>query len=440
MNTKVILSFDTEDFTSSRAADGILNSVRILEHNGVRGCFAIVGYLARQLLAWKRFDVIEALQRHEIDFHTLGHSMHPSICEYTDKEDYQKVLEEMLIQESMGLGMIKSVFDVDTLYASVPPGVSQSYVAMYGYRKLGLRIYADSACTTEDCTPVFCAGQLHLSYYLSLEALYEELKDKIDYDAILDMIAKRRYAVLYHHPNKGIFKDFWDALNYNKENLCEYGKWKISEEQPQVWQDGFYHFFDELLRRIKADDRFSFTTYQEVAESASTEVQITKDMLPQMRDHIIKQIEPMQDPAISLSEMFAAACAFAKGETSCTPRDTYGFLSKPIGITESVTVDAADVLRAARAIDCTTFLPTEIKVGTALLGPADFLCALLRALCGEKRILLSARSQLNSIDAFPRLKDLCLKGAWLFSDTLEDRYLSERFRLQCWTIKYPAKL
>ena len=98
MNTKVILSFDTEDFTSSRAADGILNSVRILEHNGVRGCFAIVGYLARQLLAWKRFDVIEALQRHEIDFHTLGHSMHPSICEYTDKEDYQKALEEMLMQ------------------------------------------------------------------------------------------------------------------------------------------------------------------------------------------------------------------------------------------------------------------------------------------------------------------------------------------------------
>ena len=93
--TNIIFSFDTEDFTDSHTADGILEMVRLLQEEGVRGCFCIVGYLARQLLAWGRTDVLDALRYHEVDFHTLGHTMHPTIGEYTDTEDYRTACNEV---------------------------------------------------------------------------------------------------------------------------------------------------------------------------------------------------------------------------------------------------------------------------------------------------------------------------------------------------------
>ena len=75
--TDIIFSFDTEDFTCSRAADGILEAAETLRAEGIRGCFCMVGLLAEQLLAWGRTDVLEALKYHEVHFHSFGHSFHP---------------------------------------------------------------------------------------------------------------------------------------------------------------------------------------------------------------------------------------------------------------------------------------------------------------------------------------------------------------------------
>ena len=49
MKTKVIFSFDTEDFTSNESANAIYTEAEILREEGVRGCFCLVGLLAQQL-------------------------------------------------------------------------------------------------------------------------------------------------------------------------------------------------------------------------------------------------------------------------------------------------------------------------------------------------------------------------------------------------------
>ena len=79
MKTKVIFSLDTEDFTSNEAANAILTEAEILREEGIRGCFCLVGLLAKQLENWDRKDVLEALSHHEIDTHTYGHTLHPMI-------------------------------------------------------------------------------------------------------------------------------------------------------------------------------------------------------------------------------------------------------------------------------------------------------------------------------------------------------------------------
>ena len=81
--TDIIFSFDTEDFTSNRAADAILEEAQLFTEEGVRGCFCLVGLLAEQLVNWGRTDVLDALKNHEINSHTYGHTLHPMINEYT---------------------------------------------------------------------------------------------------------------------------------------------------------------------------------------------------------------------------------------------------------------------------------------------------------------------------------------------------------------------
>ena len=85
--TYLVFSFDVEDYINPNAADGILWSAELLRKAGIRGCFNIVARLAEALVAWGREDVIEALKHHEIDLHSMAHSHHPTINEYTDLAD-----------------------------------------------------------------------------------------------------------------------------------------------------------------------------------------------------------------------------------------------------------------------------------------------------------------------------------------------------------------
>ena len=64
--TKAVFFFDTEDFIQPRSADAIRDIANILRSEGVRGHFAMVGYLGKKLVEWRRFDVLDALKHHLI--------------------------------------------------------------------------------------------------------------------------------------------------------------------------------------------------------------------------------------------------------------------------------------------------------------------------------------------------------------------------------------
>ena len=148
--TEIIFSFDTEDFTSNTAADAILTEAEILRKHNVKGCFCLVGLLAKQLKAWGRTDVLEALKYHEINTHTYGHTLHPMIDEYTDIEDFYAARDEVVRQETEAVRLIKDATGAEKIYAAVPPGNQKCYAAMYAYADMGIPIYADTFCDPED--------------------------------------------------------------------------------------------------------------------------------------------------------------------------------------------------------------------------------------------------------------------------------------------------
>src|SRR3954453_9983424 len=78
----VLLWFDTEDYIDPAADDAALRIADDLTKLGVRATFKVVGEKARALESRKRTDVIRALSRHAIGYHSNYHSIHPAPAEY----------------------------------------------------------------------------------------------------------------------------------------------------------------------------------------------------------------------------------------------------------------------------------------------------------------------------------------------------------------------
>ena len=118
--TKIIFTFDTEDFVNDFTADSILRAARLLREAGAKGCFQIVGLLAEALVKWGRQDVIDELkEHHEIGFHSHTHSVHPNLVELTDIQDYGVALKNLLERETEGARKVKEIFGRNRLMSAV---------------------------------------------------------------------------------------------------------------------------------------------------------------------------------------------------------------------------------------------------------------------------------------------------------------------------------
>ena len=327
--TNLVFSFDSEDFTSSYAADGILEAAEILREEGIRGCFCMVGLLARQLLAWGRHDVLEALKHHEIDFHTYGHTLHPTICEYTNTEDFAAAYAEVMRQESEGIALVKAATGVDRVYAAVPPGDDKSYAAMYAYADMGLPCYADTFADHPDGRGVFFCNLLHFGYVRSWEHI---CRNHLSADrAFFDELAARKTAVIYNHPNRLRYDDFWDSVNYRGGNHYPFGQWKEAPRTDLETVKANAAEIRALVKNLKADGRFTFKTYAELAAERSGARILKPTDIPAIRASLNENFYPLSAPvSLSISDVFAAALAFLRGDRAFAAGRVYGFTIRPM--------------------------------------------------------------------------------------------------------------
>lgn len=438
--TDIIFSFDTEDFTSNTGADAILTEANILKKHNIKGCFCLVGLLAKQLISWGRKDVLDALKFHEINLHTYGHTLHPMINEYTDIESFPDARDEVIRQETEAVRLIKEVTGAEKIYAAVPPGNSKSYAAMYAYSDMNIPVYADTFCDPEDGRGAYYCNIFHVDYVHSLESFLFDGNEK-DLREMLDSLAQRKRAVIYTHPQASLFSEWWDIVNYDKENLCEFGKWKECKRRPSEQSERFYKNFDLLLSLIENDSRFRTVTYSDVADEIKERTPriIKKNDVFSIREQLRKDFFPITEPdSFSLSDIFCACRDFLLGREIHECGKVYGFLSKPFAAEKNITLTADEIKKSAKNINTDSFLPEKIIIGDKALGPADWLMAALDILCGEKEATVLPKEQLPCLDILPKVRDCSFKGTWRHSDTFEDRYLSDRLRYQSWTMRFPV--
>lgn len=436
--TDIIFAFDTEDFTSNTAADAIKREADIMTDEGITANFCLVGLLADQLINWGRQDVINSLKPHEIQLHTLGHTLHPMLNEYTDVDDFYAARNEVVRQETLALEKIERATGTKSVAAAVPPGNQKSYAAMYAYADMGIPIFADTLCDTEDGSGTFYCNIYNIDYTLGIESILFK-GDEQSIKSELDKLAKRKRAVIYGHPHASMFKEHWDVLNYDKENTYPFGQWKAAELRDGGDIERFYSNLALIAKLVKNDPRFRITTFGGVAKELAErkERRITAADIPYLRQWTADGLKPTEGKgSLSVADMFLACRALLCGESEHICGKTKGFLEAPRGITHPVTVSADEIKESAKSISANDFLPVRIWVNGKAIGPADWLYAAMAVLCGEESVTLTPRNQLVSLDILPGVKTCSFKGTWRHSDDFEDKYLSDRLRLQCWTLRF----
>ena len=427
---RVMFWYDTEDYTCPASDDGTLFHANLLTEFGFRGNFDIVGFYAQRLLELGRTDVIQALKRHAIGSQTLYHSLHPTICEYTDIEDWEAAYTRCLTQEAQAVGMLKATFGLDHVDCAVFPGNNVSPVGMYVYADLGAHVLGGAIDIFGDKTLD------RLAWYCNLLQVpyHEEMDDN-------ETLASRDLTIIYTHPNEVVTKTFWDAENYRGGNHCEWRKWKhppllSPEEQKQARA-----YWRSMMTRIKNDPRLSVVTFEDFVKELKPRVEITQADAPRLLADLKKGLQPIESPSWSISDVFQAAVHLLRGEKTFMPRKSWGFLEAPKGITQKTMLRRADILAAAKALNPDYFLPAEFAVGDQRIGPADLLIAMLEVLSGSAdEITLEPRDQLGLVAKhLPQLPDLSLTapGTWIiYAPTFKDRFITNRLRWQFWTLRY----
>jgi len=456
--TEVYFFFDTEDYTCDESNDAIRDLANILAAEGVCGNFNIVGYLATRLVELKRWDVVNALTNHVVGTQTLYHTRHPDIAEIGDDPDYARAYRRTLAEEARGIGMVEAVFGEGCCVFGCFPGNSVSAVAMDVYSDLGLRClcgtgfygparsfgcYGDGMLVRRGrkVDGLWYANMYQLPYYegFSLESLLPARTPTCpDFKPILDAMTGFDIAVLYMHPHMAIKRAHWDGPNYRGGNLVPWRQWKQVESYPPEETAEFYRRLSAFLKAVKADPRLRVTDLQEKLVMLRPRKPIVRSDVPGLRQALLRDFGPVSSPASwCVADVFQAAVRFLRGEAEYRPGKVYGFLARPKGVAKPTVVTAADLKRTAAQIDLATFLPPEISVGETTVGPADFLFAALEVLeTGADRVTVLPREQLGSFRDIPSIEKMNLKGTWLHTPEFKDEFLSERLRLQLWTMRF----
>ena len=435
--TYVIFSFDTEDPVHPEGADAIARLAKTLSDAGEVGCFNTTGGLARALIEWGRDDVIEIMKQHEIDIHSNRHSIHPTINEYTDVADYNSALEAFNKDEGECIDTLKSLFGIDSLPAACPPGDNCSYVARYGYAEMGIPIYTgDVVADDTHGRPVGFCNMNSLHYFSpSMERMFFTADEKYFRD-LLDKLASRETAVIYHHPARSYYTTYWDVINFNRKNTPK-DQWDFSPRRSDEEIDKFYENFALLIKLIQNDPRFEITTYREYGKKLNSVRKITADLLPGIKAQLDEDFFPVTVPdSFCISDMFLACRDLLLGKKEHECGKVYGFLDEPYAVTEPVTVTAAEMRESAKHLNEGGFLPDFIYADDKKLGPADWMRAAIEVIAGAETVTVAPGPWQIDVDKVPGLR-YKYKGSWVFCDNFEDNYLSKRQMLQSWTIRLP---
>jgi hypothetical protein len=467
----VTLWFDTEDYILPQSDDAAKRTAELLTRLGVKATFKIVGEKARTLEDRKRYDVIEALKKHEIGYHSNTHSMQPTIAVYLQHAGWEDGSAEFLRREWRGAQDIARIFGVTPICYGQPGSAwaPQSYPALH---QMGIRMYLDEANHVGiDEQPFYYGGMLNV-FKMRSNVVRMELKGddnlaqaKTKFLASAEKLRKQGGGTIsiYYHPCEFIHTEFWDGVNFRRGANPMRSEWKLPGVKPAAEIEKAFNDFEQYVKFIKALPEVRFVTVDELLRlygDRAASHQFTRKEIHTLAKAVQSEIsfQQLNGMTLSAAEIFyllnSALNIFpARRElpTLVRPKPYYGPVRPfvPAAGGKKLTTLSFLALRIA-ARDTAEYIsrngriPDEIWFGTDNLAPEDYLATIAavldEALASERlpdRVLV--REGKKVFEKYVAENSPSLWGWVIFPEGFHAPKIMELARLQAWTLK-PALL
>jgi hypothetical protein len=401
----VILWFDTEDYILPASDDAALHLADWLSREGVRATFKVVGEKARTLERRGRTDVIEALKKHEIGYHSNYHSTQPSPALYLSNLGWDEGVAEFDRRERPGLEDVKHIFgQTPSCYGQ--PGSSWGPQPFGAMRNWGMRVYLDGGSHVGlDGRPHYYAGILTL--YKLAYILRTDLKGGEGLKTAEDRFAQAREKLLaeggglvsiYYHPCEFVHREFWDAVNFRRGANPPREQWKLPPAKSPEESRVAYETFENYIRFIKRFPDVQFITASEagrlyrdrargrgftpaeikaIAGAVGSDISFLArdgyalsagEVLTLLNDYLLAKLSGRDPAAVELKGSFY-------GPTGITP-----------ALPEPVTADWSQFTRTAADVGDYMMkhgrVPSAVWLGSVPVPPEAYLAALARVVGG----------------------------------------------------------
>jgi len=436
-----IMSFDTEDYIDPAADDITRTLCEILERHGIRGSFCMVAERARQLGVRGRTDVIDALKRHEIAFHSTWHSRHPNPAEYMDPLGWEDGVAEHFRREEEGVRLVKEMFGVDRLGAAVPPGSSWAPQGIYAYTAMGIPIFAGSSLSRRSGEPVWFVNSIQLPYNRYLDPLCHAG----DVDAMRKVLDEHRsdeMLITCNHPTILRHSEFVDALNFGRGKNPPPEEWRQAPLRSDAQMKTILGGFEEWCRMLAADADYRQTSYAEVFELYGEHgTRLSRNEVDALAASVGERPDEKNSDGRSFSPaelfgLFSMRLAHGDGKPVAVRR-LLGPVAEAKPMKSALTVTSENLARAARELEAQMRgrMPESIEVAGTSVPPAAFFVAMARAIRGGAgEVVIDPAVPGPAAAELPVFTDIQFRWA-CFAEGFAGENLKRLARLQAWTYK-----
>lgn len=440
----VVLWFDTEDYIEPASDDAALRIARDLTAAGVRATFKVVGEKARVLESRGRRDVIEALSKHAIGYHSNWHSVHPTPAEYLVRLGYLEGAQEFERREGPGVADVKRVFGTQPVCYG-QPGSSWGPQSNPALRRLGILVYLDEGDQVGlDEQPFWYGGLLHV-FHMGRNTFRAQLnvgaEDTAAYQRFDDTAARLRSSgggviSIYYHPNEFVTTEFWDAVNFAHGANPPRDLWVKPRRRTAEDSERCYGVLRRFVAHMKSQPDVRFVTARDLPglyENPLPRPADRKAIAEHLSSRVIFQDVQgqMLSPADMLLALLGVEPAIVDGPTAAGAT-TWSEPAIPAPAFQNATADAVDFVRRAHR------LPSEVFIGGQTLSLPDFAATLAGSVVNPAAQVPVIRGQIEFDRYFAT--DPRRPFNWVIHPPgFSAAPLLDLGRLQGWTLK-PARL
>jgi hypothetical protein len=461
----VTLWFDTEDYILPASDDAALRLAERLSALGIRATYKIVGEKARVLERRGRRDVIAALARHEIGYHTDFHSVHPTPAERLSHAGWNEGHRAFDRAERSGIEDVRRIFgQAASCYGQ--PGSSWAPQVYPVLRDWGVPVYLDECRHVGMQNKPFYYGGvlnvLNLGPYVTRVGLDESADLDVgrkDFAGLHRRVQQEGGGLvsIFYHPCEFVHREFWDGVNFSRGANPQRGEWRLPAAKTAAETEQAFANFEEYILFVKAQPGVRFVTAREIEElyrDTSPERKIDPGTIRRLARQAQQEItyQSLDGYALSAAEIFgllnSSLVDLADGRKAPLGKQASFVEGPPRPAAPSGNVREAgwdQLVQTSHdvqsALEKDRQIPAEIWLGSAAISPADYLATIadLLAQPGKPPQRIELRKGNFTAARHVATDELGLWDWPIFPEGFHSPRIMEHAALQAWTLK-PAIL